>query len=222
MNASHSTLPWRVRSVRSGSEPRHHLTPSTLPQRTVNRGVEESPRIFRNPCAAVTPPLNTTETPSTHGTYPGDLRQKSLKCTMDGAILWAMVSELASIELMFHLVATDDIDWDQVQSEMQKWGVALPEGVDLLDICTMSPRDVHNVQKNIDAARDDLLDHLGGYFCPNENEQFCDWLEDGKGYTDGRRVEAVLHVINSSSRRDMLSDWASQSCATFVLLSTYQ
>ena len=37
------------------------------------------------------------------------LRQKSLRCTIDGAILWVKVAELASLELMLHVAVKDDI-----------------------------------------------------------------------------------------------------------------
>ena len=52
------------------------------------------------------------------------------------------------------------------------------------------------------------MDHLGGYFCPNINEPLYEWLEDGKGDTNGRRVEADITELNSANRRDKMSDWA--------------
>ena len=75
-----------------------------------------------------------------------------------------------------------------------------------LDLCMMTPRDLNNAQKNIYAARDDLMDHLGGSFCPKVNEPLYEWLEDGKGYTNGRREESDITELNSANRRQKLSD----------------
>ena len=79
---------------------------------------------------------------------------------MNGSDLWVMVPELASLELMFHLVMRCDLAWDHVEMEMQKRGAALPESIHPLDLCPMNKRDISNSMKNIYSARDDLLDHL--------------------------------------------------------------
>ena len=101
---------------------------------------------------------------STPSGIPNALRLKSIMCTMNGSILWAMVQELASLELIFDLVTTCDFAWDHVEMEMTRSGVALSETIHPLDLCPMSNQDISNAIKNIYFARDDLLDHLGGFF----------------------------------------------------------
>ena len=66
---------------------------------------------------------------------------------MNGRVLWVMVPELASIELMFHLVTECDFSWDHVKVEMQKRGVLLPETIHPLDLCPMSNQDISNTMK---------------------------------------------------------------------------
>ena len=41
-------------------------------------------------------------------------------CTQDGVILWDMVGELETLELLFHLHARDDIAWDVLEVAMAK------------------------------------------------------------------------------------------------------
>ena len=52
------------------------------------------------------------------GTFPNIIRLQSLLCTMCGHILWVMLPELASLELMFHLMTRCDLAWDKVEDEM--------------------------------------------------------------------------------------------------------
>ena len=52
------------------------------------------------------------------GTFPNILHLQSLLCTMGGHILWVMVSELASLKLMFHFVTRCDLDLDKVEYAM--------------------------------------------------------------------------------------------------------
>ena len=91
VHASRSTSPWRVRTA-SGS--RRRSASPTLP--------------------GATPTRTRTGSPSTRGILPDILRQKYLMCTIDGAILWVKVAELASLELMFRVAVKDDIAWDHV------------------------------------------------------------------------------------------------------------
>ena len=81
------------------------------------------------------------------GTFPNILCLKSILCTMGGHILWVMVPELASLELMFHLLTRCDLAWYQVEYAMQERGFSLPETVHQLDLCTMSKRDIFNGKK---------------------------------------------------------------------------
>ena len=185
VHASRSTTPWRVRTASGrGRRPAPPASP------------------------AATPTRSRTASPSPNTILPDALRQKSLWCTIDGAILWVKVAKLASLELMLHVAVKDDIVWDCIETEMEKRGVALPDTVHPIDLCEINLRGLGNATKNINAARDDLMDHLGGYFCPKVNELLYEWLEDGKGYTNGRRVEAEISEMNPGSRMPMLCDWA--------------
>ena len=45
---------------------------------------------------------------------------KCIMCTHDGVILWDMVTDLASLELIFSLEMKDNIAWDASASAMEK------------------------------------------------------------------------------------------------------
>ena len=151
-------------------------------------------------------PSSGVNTPSiVTGTIPDFLRQKSLQCTIDGTILWVSIPELASLELMFVLATKYDVVLDCIEVEMEKRGVALPESVHPLDLYPMSQRDLSNVMKNINSARDDLFEHLGGYFEPTNDELLYEWLRDGSGYTNGRRLQSNIFAMNESSRQKELT-----------------
>ena len=115
---------------------------------------------------------------------------------MGGHILWVMVSELASLKLMFHFVTRCDLDLDQVEDTMQERGVPLPETVHPRDLCTMSKRDIFNGKKNINIARDDLFDHLDGCYIPSNDEPLYQCLEGGKGYSGGRRLQENIWLTS--------------------------
>ena len=42
------------------------------------------------------------------------LHLECLKYTEDGTILWDVMSDLASLEILFEMVARDDLAWDTV------------------------------------------------------------------------------------------------------------
>mmetsp|Transcript_18978 Transcript_18978/g.34978 ORF Transcript_18978/g.34978 Transcript_18978/m.34978 type:complete len:213 (+) Transcript_18978:428-1066(+) len=150
-----------TRPIVDGPRPPMNAYPSSQTRASAN---ESAPEVESPSCNEVG---NETVTP---GTIPETLCLKSLYCTIDGSILWAMVPELASLELMFHLVTECDFAWDHIELEMQKRGVELPEFVHPMDLCTMTPRDISRAMANINYARLDLLEHLGDYFQPNQGE----------------------------------------------------
>jgi len=88
---------------------------SPTPMPTVDRLTPQSPAATQHsptPC-------------STDGstTFPDALRLECIKCTDDGTILWDMISELASLELLFQLVTTGDCSWGALEDEMLSKGV---------------------------------------------------------------------------------------------------
>lgn len=127
---------------------------------------------------AVTPPTQP-------GVLPDCLRQKSLVCIIDGAIAWTKVRELASLESMVRLAHEEDIASDCLATEMRKRGVPMPDTICPGDLSLLSATNLANATMNIVAARDDLVNHLGGYFVPRADDELHEWLVDGKGYSFG-------------------------------------
>ena len=122
--------------------------------------------------------------------------------------MWCLVLVLASIELMLHLFRKHDIAADAIGLEMEKRGVSLPETVDPLMLRQLSPPNLRFARENVAVARNDLMNHLGGYFKLADDDLLHQWLEDGKGYTEGRRVEADINELKSGNRREGLAKWA--------------
>ena len=60
-------------------------------------------------------------------------------------------------------------------------------------------------RKNIGAARDDLMEELGGFFVPKQDDPLFEWLRDAKGYSIGQRVEAENFTLNTGNRQMQLS-----------------
>ena len=58
---------------------------------------------------------------------------------------------------------------------------------------------------NIGLVRGDLIESLGGYFVPSDDELLYEWLADGKGYSNGRRVEADITTLNRGNNRHTTS-----------------
>ena len=147
--------------------------------------------------------------PPSRTELPHWLRRKSLQCVNEhGAIMWCLVLVLASIELMLHLFRKHDIAADAIALEMEKRGVSLPETVDPLMLRQLSPPNLRFASENFAVARNDLMNHLGGYFKLADDDLLHQWLEDGKGYTEGRRVEADINELKSGNRREGLAKWA--------------
>ena len=104
------------------------------------RGSESSPQScnLRRPPATTTPspapftparPSATAPSPSAPESskrLPDSLRKCNLLCTQDGVILWDMVTELISLEYLFHLHTKDNIAWDALECNMKKNKVKLP------------------------------------------------------------------------------------------------
>ena len=53
-------------------------------------------------------------------------------------------------------------------------------------------------------ACDNLVEHMGGFFVPQQDECLYEWIRDGMGYSKGRRVEADNFTLNPASRQPML------------------
>ena len=58
--------------------------------------------------------------------------------------------------------------------------------------------------KNIYCAWDDFLDHLGEFFWHFDSEFLHEWLEDGKGFSNGRRLQSDIFEMNLCSRQKQL------------------
>ena len=147
-----------------------------------------------------TPRQNDASHTANDASFPDALRAYCLRCTDDCTIFWDMTPELASIELMFELVMRDNLAWDAVEDAMKSRDVDMPSNFQPEELCTMTKQDMVNARKNINSARDDLIEHMGEYFVPEHDDLLYEWLRDGKGYSAGRRVEAGNFIINPSSR----------------------
>ena len=116
-----------------------------------------------------------------------------------------MVAELAALELLFCLCVQDGLAWGTVASKMELEGVYMPLTFDPEDIVDLSRKNVSNARRNINLARDDLMEHLGGYFVPEQDDLLYKWLHDDEAYTKERRVEAEIFKLNPNSRMMQMS-----------------
>ena len=149
-----------------------------------------------------------TTLPSNNQEIGEHLRKKNLLCTTeDGMIQWDKVTELASLELLFHLHMREDIAWDSLESEMKKMGVDLPITFDPNELCTMSKTNINNVRKNISEARTDWELHMGGKMMihPYPTELLYEWDQAANAFTQGHRVEANNFELNPENRMPQFS-----------------
>jgi len=156
--------------------------------------------------------MDPSELNSNLGGMPDALRLRSLQCTNNGAIQWDIVLELASLELLFEIHVKDDIVWDCLKAEFEKKDVDMPTIFLPQELCPLSKRYISRCHQNIGAARDDLMEELGGFFVPKQDDPIFEWLRDVKGYSNGRRVEAENFTLNTGNRQMQLS-----ICASFML-----
>ena len=170
------------------STPRHNITPSSTVM---------TPRRLS---------LSDTSSSSQIGSIPDSLRKESLSCLLDGAIMWDMVTELASLEVLFHVHSSEGFACDAIEEEMTRRGIRMPTVFEPTELSLMSTRNKQNAATNIKLARDDVVESLiGGYFVPSADELLHEWLADGKGYSNGRRVEAYITALNKRNLRHTTS-----------------
>ena len=156
------------------------------------------------------------------GTLSDSLRKRALLCTFDGTILWAKVSQLASIELMIHLADEKDMPCEDIEDDMEKKGVPLPNSIQPLDLCDMNVCGLSNASANIADASNDLMEHLGKYFTPDDDELLFEWLCDGKAYSS-RRLSKLIFGKWTAGMGVIVSDTTLHgSYVTFSTHSTFQ
>ena len=73
-----------------------------------------------------------------------------------------MTPEIALLEILSELVVKDILTWDAVEGKMKSKGIDVPSTFEPIELCSMSKRDISNAHKNMNVARDNLLEHLGG------------------------------------------------------------
>ena len=96
-------------------------------------------------------------------TFPDSLRLDNVRAVDDGTIMWDMVLELASLELLFDYV-NRGWAWDSIQDKMASKGCAPPSVFSLDEIPDMSNRDITNATRNIRLARGELLEYMDEYY----------------------------------------------------------
>ena len=108
---------------------------------------------------------NSTDTTS----FPDYLRLDNIRSVEDGAIMWDMVKELASLELVFDFV---DKDWarDTVEEQMKSKGVASPSTFALDEIADMSERKIVHAIRNISLARGEVIEQMAEYYQSDSGE----------------------------------------------------
>ena len=111
--------------------------------------------------------------------------------------MWDMVTELASLEVLFHVHSSEGFACDAIEEEMTRRGIRMPTVFEPTELSLMSTRNKQNAATNIKLARDDVVESLGGYFVPSDDELLHEWLADGKGYSNGRCVKADRHHTTS-------------------------
>ena len=60
-------------------------------------------------------------------------------------------------------------------------GVGMPSTFEPIELCSMTMVDIFNAHRNINIAHDELLDYMGGYFEPRQDDSLYEWLHDGNG-----------------------------------------
>ena len=78
--------------------------------------------------------------------------------------MWDMVRELASLELMFKLLIDDNLSHNSIVEKMTEMGVGSPSNFEPIKICPVTKKNKVNARRNINAARENLVEHLGGLF----------------------------------------------------------
>ena len=102
-------------------------------------------------------------------------------CTHEGVILWDMVTELASLELLLHLHTREDIVWDGLEdTTMKKKGVEMPHIFHPIELCAMSETNIFNARESIKVARDDFLCSIWEEGLSSSRTSYC---------TSGNRLE---------------------------------
>ncbi len=147
---------------------------------------------------------------------PDCLRKASLLCTDEGSIMWDTVSELASLELLFLLHMKDNVVWDSLKDIMASKGVQLPDCFHPRELPSLTESNKTNALRNINAARDDLMQHMSEMFVPAQDEPLYLWLRDAEAYSLGRRIEANNFVHCSGNGHTQLS-----LAAKFILRHIY-
>jgi hypothetical protein len=208
MIATRSTAPYRAPRAINAAPSQANVQSSTIPS---------TPSSQPRPQLATPSPTSRSEQPSTSpspslydrnltgDTFPQTLRLKSLRCTCKGTIMWGMVKELVSLKFMVELAFVRDTTWDNLELDMLENDVRLPDTLSVEDVRVMSKRDLANAAKNIKDARDDLLEHMGEYFQPMEDDFLHTWLRWGLAISAGRRPQASVWELNDSNRQECLS-----------------
>lgn len=159
----------------------------------ISQNQQPQPRSLTN-CTIVTPSSRrssvSSRSSSNGNILPDSLRKDTINCVMDGVIMWDMIDNLASLELLLHLHAEEAFAWDALEHEMQIRKVRIPTSFEPSELQSMSTKNKRNAVTNIKLVRDDLLH---------------EWLSDGRGYSNGRRVEAEITTLNSKNLRHTTS-----------------
>jgi hypothetical protein len=125
---------------------------------------------------------------------------QNLKCTNDeGFISWKKVSELASLELLFHnydmnLKLTDCDDRVNAANAAERDRAILDVNLklqtfDYNNLARLSAQQVSASKTNIRNARKDLIENLHGHFVPTEKCFLYQWVSDSHAYSSGCAVQ---------------------------------
>jgi hypothetical protein len=91
------------------------------------------------------------------GNKGGAIKLKSLVLTTkDGTVDYKKVQELASIELMFDLLARD-VPISKMEDEFITLGVSLPDSVSITHLGQMNKYNIANTENNINKVREKLV-----------------------------------------------------------------
>lgn len=144
-----------------------------------------------------------------NGVLPIQLLCSTLLCTNEyGAIMWSKFPDLASLEAMLHLFFQKDIAANAIEGAMEERKIPSPLSVNSTLLVSMSNRNINNAVQNIKDARNDLMDHLGGYYHPAEDNLLYEWHRDSIRNTEGRRPEANIFELSTQNRRNQFATWA--------------
>ena len=137
---------------------------------------------------------------------PDELRLANLRCTKDGMVDMRRVHRLAAFEFMFHHHCKGKIGM-AIREDMVRNKLAIPSDFPPERFVDekLSVTSINSGAKHIKQARNEWVIAMHGVYTPKPEEHLWEWLQEGRSYTEGKRVEANNFTLSNSNRKPELS-----------------